>query len=56
MNQCNIPFDIAILGMGTPLPAHAVAQSDIVELIAPSLLDYAASLSSVMEEQDHVLL
>lgn len=56
MNQCNSPFDIAILGMGTPLPAHAVAQSDIAELIASSLLDYTRSLSSVMEDQDHVLL
>ncbi|WP_340017058.1 type III polyketide synthase [Paenibacillus sp. FSL K6-1318] len=37
MNQYNSPSDIAILGMGTALPAHAVAQSDIAELIASSL-------------------
>ncbi|MCM3203038.1 type III polyketide synthase [Paenibacillus sp. CC-CFT742] len=31
--------DIAILGMGTALPVHEVAQSDIAELIASSLED-----------------
>lgn len=31
--------DIAILGMGTALPAHSVAQSDIADLIASSLQD-----------------
>ncbi|MGF9696073.1 type III polyketide synthase [Paenibacillus sp. MABNR03] len=31
--------DIAILGMGTALPAHEVAQTDIAELIASSLQD-----------------
>ena len=39
MNQYNSPSDIAILGMGTALPAHPVAQSDIAELIASSLQD-----------------
>lgn len=31
--------DIAILGMGTALPVHSVAQSDIADLIASSLQD-----------------
>lgn len=39
MNSNNLSSDIAILGMGTALPAHAVNQPDIAELIAASLQD-----------------
>ena len=39
MKQTNGRSDVAILGMGTALPVHSVAQSDIAELIASTLQD-----------------
>ncbi|GIP00352.1 naringenin-chalcone synthase [Paenibacillus lautus] len=39
MKHTNGMSDVAILGMGTALPAHSVAQSDIAELIASTLQD-----------------
>ncbi|MEC0258934.1 type III polyketide synthase [Paenibacillus lautus] len=39
MKHTNGMSDAAILGMGTALPAHSVAQSDIADLIASSLQD-----------------
>lgn len=39
MKQTNGMSDAAILGMGTALPKHSVAQSDIAELIASTLQD-----------------
>ncbi|WP_127590291.1 type III polyketide synthase [Paenibacillus lautus] len=39
MKHTNGMSDAAILGMGTALPAHSVAQSDIADLIASTLQD-----------------
>lgn len=39
MKHTNGISDAAILGMGTALPAHSVAQSDIADLIASTLQD-----------------
>lgn len=39
MKHTNGISDVAILGMGTALPVHSVAQSDIADLIASTLQD-----------------